>query len=198
MSDSDWRDQRRAQREEWRRTKRERKEAMRCQSTLAHAVRGPVTLITVGVLFAFQNFTPYGFDKTWPVILIVFGLLTLVGRGMAPVPPVAPYVPPPVPPYAPPSGPAAGGPLSDAPAPAGSYRQSSYAQPAASESQARGESGHPATQPTEPRAPLEASAPPEGTSSEPALDALTPKHDIFAPAQQEDKPGPGPQEGGAA
>jgi hypothetical protein len=59
-----------------------------------HAIRGPLTLITVGVLFALQNFTPYSFDQTWPVLLIVFGLLTLLGRSSQPAPP-APQPPPP-------------------------------------------------------------------------------------------------------
>lgn len=75
--------------------------------SLVRAIRGPVTLITVGVLFALQNFTPYGFDKTWPVLLIVFGLLSLMRRGMEPVPP-----PLPPPPFAYPG--------------AGSYAQSTY------------------------------------------------------------------------
>ena len=75
--------------------------------SLARAIRGPVTLITVGVLFAFNNFTTYGFDKTWPVLLIVFGLLSLLRRGMEPVP-----APPPPPPFAYPA--------------AGSYAQSTY------------------------------------------------------------------------
>ena len=44
--------------------------------SLVCAIRGPITLITVGVLFALNNFTPYGFHQTWPVLLIVFGLLT--------------------------------------------------------------------------------------------------------------------------
>jgi hypothetical protein len=44
------------------------------------AVRGPILLITIGTLFAFDHFTPYGFQQTWPVILIVIGLLILVGR----------------------------------------------------------------------------------------------------------------------
>jgi hypothetical protein len=48
--------------------------------TLARAVRGPITLITLGVLFALDHFTPYRFDQTWPVLLIVFGLLSLLGR----------------------------------------------------------------------------------------------------------------------
>jgi hypothetical protein len=74
---------------------------------LVCAIRGPVTLITVGGLFALNNFTPYGIEKTWPVILIVFGLLSLLRRGAAPAAaprPDYPYNFPPAPgPYAPPS-----------------------------------------------------------------------------------------------
>jgi len=47
---------------------------------LVRAVRGPILLITIGTLFAFDHFTPYDFQQTWPVILIVIGLLVLVGR----------------------------------------------------------------------------------------------------------------------
>ena len=68
------------------------------------AIRGPVTLITIGVLFALNNFTRYGFDQTWPVILIVFGLLSLLRRGTQPTG-AAPNMPSP-PPY---SYPAPGG-----------------------------------------------------------------------------------------
>jgi hypothetical protein len=50
--------------------------------TLARAVRGPIILITVGVLFALNNFTPYGFSQTWPVLLIVIGLLSFLGKGI--------------------------------------------------------------------------------------------------------------------
>jgi len=55
---------------------------MNPDSSLLRAVRGPIILITVGVLFALNNFTPYGFNQTWPVLLIVVGLLSLVGRGL--------------------------------------------------------------------------------------------------------------------
>jgi hypothetical protein len=48
--------------------------------SLIRAVRGPVMMITVGALFVLNNFTPYGFGETWPVLLIVFGLLSLLGR----------------------------------------------------------------------------------------------------------------------
>ena len=79
------------------------------------AIRGPITLITLGVLFALQNFTRFGFDQTWPVLLIVFGLLSLLQRGAAPPRPQMPPVPPP-----PPRGYASTG-----------YAQSPYAQPPA-------------------------------------------------------------------
>jgi hypothetical protein len=62
------------------------------------AIRGPITLITLGVLFALQNFTRFGFDQTWPVLLIVFGLLSLLQRGAAP--PRATQMPPMPPPPA--------------------------------------------------------------------------------------------------
>ena len=63
---------------------------------IIRAIRGPITLITVGVLFAFQNFTRFGFDQTWSVLLIVFGLLSLMQRGAAP--PRAAQMPPMPPP----------------------------------------------------------------------------------------------------
>jgi hypothetical protein len=80
------------------------------------AIRGPITLITVGVLFALQNFTRYGFDQTWPVLLIVFGLLSLMQRGAAP-PRTAQMPPMPPPPrgYASTTG-YAGSPYSQPPA----------------------------------------------------------------------------------
>ena len=45
------------------------------------AIRGPVTLITIGTLFAVDHFSRYGFGRTWPVLLIVIGVLSLMGRG---------------------------------------------------------------------------------------------------------------------
>src|ERR1022692_2477781 len=93
-------------------------------ANLLRAVRGPVTLITLGTLFALQNFTPYGFEQTWPVLLIVFGLLSLLGRTAAAQPPAAP------PPYAwqPPAWqPPVPPPPAEQP-PAGGYRATSYAQ----------------------------------------------------------------------
>lgn len=57
---------------------------------LARAIRAPLTLIVLGALFAVDHMTPYGFRQTWPVLLIVFGILTLFSRESRP-----PYVPPP-------------------------------------------------------------------------------------------------------
>lgn len=48
---------------------------------LVRAVRGPVTMITLGVLFAFDRFTNFHFTQSWPILLIVAGLLRLVGGG---------------------------------------------------------------------------------------------------------------------
>ena len=67
--------------------------------SMVRAIRGPVTLITLGVLFALNNFTPYRFSETWPVLLIVFGALSLLCRGSrADAPPLPPYGYPPPPP----------------------------------------------------------------------------------------------------
>ncbi len=48
--------------------------------TLICAIRGPVMLIAVGVLFVLQQSTPYSFWRTWPVLLILLGLLKLLER----------------------------------------------------------------------------------------------------------------------
>jgi Domain of unknown function (DUF5668) len=69
---------------------------------LVRAVTGPIILITIGVLFAFDRFTEFRFSQTWPVLLIVAGLLKLVGGGrrrryrdFPPQPPPPPSGPPP-------------------------------------------------------------------------------------------------------
>src|SRR3954469_3025577 len=98
---------------------RRRRRVMRgSEPSLVRAIRGPITLITVGILFALNNFTPYRFHQTWPVLLIVFGLLSLLRRGVDPGPQM-PYqrTAPPYP-FPPPNVP-------NVP-PAGSYRQSQY------------------------------------------------------------------------
>ncbi len=55
------------------------------------SIRGPVTLIAVGVLFLLDHLDKYSFRETWPVLLILFGLLTLFGReSRPPQPPPSP------------------------------------------------------------------------------------------------------------
>jgi Domain of unknown function (DUF5668) len=49
-------------------------------SELIRAVRGPLLLITLGLLFVADHFGPFPFYKTWPVLLIVFGALKLAER----------------------------------------------------------------------------------------------------------------------
>jgi hypothetical protein len=84
------------------------------------AIRGPITLITLGALFALNNFGGIGFDKTWPVLLIVFGLMSLLRRSVEPpAPPPQQQQPFPPPAYTytqPQAGP-------------GTYSASPYSQP---------------------------------------------------------------------
>jgi hypothetical protein len=90
--------------------------------SLICAIRGPIMLITVGVLFTLDHFTQYTFwDKTWPVLIIVVGLLGLVRRGFAPEPPPPPVAPFPPPQYAYPQYPP--------PPSGGGYSHSQYSQP---------------------------------------------------------------------
>jgi Domain of unknown function (DUF5668) len=97
-----------------------------------NAIRGPVTLITVGALFVLNNFTGVGFEKTWPVLLIVFGLLSLLRRSVTPPPP-PPVFPPPTYTYNPPpaqaSGSYSGSSYSQQPPPRGGFGTTSPAKP---------------------------------------------------------------------
>lgn len=56
---------------------------MNSVSALMRALRGPVMLIAVGMLFAFDTFLNWSFSSTWPVLVIVFGAMKL-GEAMAP------------------------------------------------------------------------------------------------------------------
>lgn len=44
---------------------------------LMGALRGPLLLITLGVLLAADQTERIGFDRTWPALLILFGILKL-------------------------------------------------------------------------------------------------------------------------
>lgn len=60
-------------------------------SSVIQAIRGPIMLIILGSLVAIDYAGIYGFWRTWPVLIIVFGLLKLLERAGAP--PAPPYTP---------------------------------------------------------------------------------------------------------
>jgi hypothetical protein len=51
---------------------------------------GPIWLITIGGLFLIQSFDGPGFGRTWPVLLLVVGLMKLMGNRTSAVPLAAP------------------------------------------------------------------------------------------------------------
>ena len=65
----------------------------------AQAARGPILLMTLGALFAFQQSGALPLGRTWPLIIIVIGVMKLLERLLtkpAPLtagnhPPVSPY-----------------------------------------------------------------------------------------------------------
>ena len=75
-----------------------------CQRCTIRGLMGPVIVVTVGVLFLLQEMRSgfFDFGNTWPVILIVIGLLNLASAfasseghvsSAAPVPPAVPPSP---------------------------------------------------------------------------------------------------------
>jgi len=44
------------------------------------AIRGPVLLVTLGLLMAADQLDRMSFSRTWPVLLILFGLFKLAER----------------------------------------------------------------------------------------------------------------------
>jgi hypothetical protein len=49
-----------------------------CAHCRARRIRGPVVLMTIGVLFLLENLHVAGFGRTWPVILLVVGAVKLL------------------------------------------------------------------------------------------------------------------------
>ena len=47
---------------------------------LAQAIRGPIMLITLGTLFAMHQAGKASISRTWPLIVIVFGVVKLIER----------------------------------------------------------------------------------------------------------------------
>jgi hypothetical protein len=68
-------------------------------ANIIQAARGPILLITVGVLMVIDYNTSFTFGRTWPALIIVFGVLKLLERMAGPgqsiqAPSYAPGVPP--------------------------------------------------------------------------------------------------------
>jgi len=53
--------------------------------SIFRAIRGPIVLMTLGGIFAMDHFGSLEFWRTWPVLLIVLGLLKLMERMFRPV-----------------------------------------------------------------------------------------------------------------
>ena len=53
---------------------------MNNRGTLASAIRGPILLITIGSLIALDTFGGYSFTRTWPIIVIMLGIMKLLER----------------------------------------------------------------------------------------------------------------------
>lgn len=49
-------------------------------ASFIQAARGPVLLMTLGVLLAMHQNTHWGFEQTFPVLIIVFGVMKLLER----------------------------------------------------------------------------------------------------------------------
>lgn len=49
---------------------------------LIRAIRGPVLLIALGVLLLLQRFSDFGFHRSWPILVILFGVLKLAERAV--------------------------------------------------------------------------------------------------------------------
>ena len=56
-----------------------RYESCGCGRCTVSAITGPLLLITLGALFALDQFGRFSFRETWPVLLIVYGLAKTLG-----------------------------------------------------------------------------------------------------------------------
>ncbi len=54
----------------------------RCPRCRIRGFTGPVILIVIGGIFLCGEYTPYGFDTLWPVLLVIVGVL-LLAQSMA-------------------------------------------------------------------------------------------------------------------
>jgi hypothetical protein len=49
---------------------------------LIRAIRGPLLLIALGVLLVLQRFSDFSFQRSWPILVILFGVLKLAERAV--------------------------------------------------------------------------------------------------------------------
>jgi hypothetical protein len=49
-------------------------------ASFLQAARGPILLIVLGVLLAIDHFGPVSFWRTWPLLVIVYGVMKLFER----------------------------------------------------------------------------------------------------------------------
>jgi hypothetical protein len=78
-----------------------------CDRCRMRKIMGPAMLVTVGMLFLLQSLNVASFDRTWPAILLVVGVVKLLQSNassaghIGPLPPAPPAVAaPPTPPPA--------------------------------------------------------------------------------------------------
>jgi len=74
-----------------------------CARCRCSGYMGPAVLITLGVLFLIDQYSMWGIGRTWPILLIVIGIVLLVRRnasteGHVDVSQIGPGAPPPNPP----------------------------------------------------------------------------------------------------
>ena len=73
-------------------------------ANIIQAARGPVLLITLGALMVIDYNTPYSFGRTWPALIIVFGIFKLLERMAGPPEPPPAYAASVPPGFQPPAG----------------------------------------------------------------------------------------------
>jgi hypothetical protein len=62
---------------------------MNREALFVQAIRGPILLITIGILFAIHQAGTLSFGRTWPLIIIMIGVMKLFER-MVTKPPAVP------------------------------------------------------------------------------------------------------------
>ena len=77
-----------------------RSRACSCARCRCSGYLGPIVLVTLGVLLLIDQYTMYGFNRTWPVLLIIIGIAKLLQwntstEGHVDVSQIGPGAPPP-------------------------------------------------------------------------------------------------------